>query len=148
MDITFLKDMPAVVAASKVGAPKLLTTPEEALRCKHCGKRADKCSCKECLTCHKVQCACVLQSALLPTGRVDEKEGSGLSKMLTELNLADMYLHKWKSEGVDINDLKETLKHGGREALERLLEEVCVDKPVHRHRLANHLGESFQLMQS
>jgi uncharacterized protein YabN with tetrapyrrole methylase and pyrophosphatase domain len=79
---------------------------------------------------------------------VDEKEGSGLSKMLTELNLADMYLHKWKSEGVDINDLKETLKHGGREALERLLEEVGVDKPVHRHRLANHLGESFQLMQS
>ena len=74
-----------------------------------------------------------------PTEMVDEKEESGLSTMLTELNLADKYLHKLESEGVDINDLKETLKHGGRDALERLLEQVGVDKAVHRHRIANHL---------
>ena len=59
--------------------------------------------------------------------------------MLTELNLADKYLHKLESEGVHINDLKETLKHGGRDALERLLEQVGVDKALHRHRIANHL---------
>ena len=74
-----------------------------------------------------------------PTEMVDEKEESELSTMLTELNLADKYLHKLESEGVDINDLKETLKHGGRDALERLLEQVGVDKAVHRHRIANHL---------
>jgi len=31
---------------------------------------------------------------LPPTERVAEKEESGLSKVLTELNLADKYLHK------------------------------------------------------
>jgi hypothetical protein len=75
----------------------------------------------------------------LPPERVGEKEESGLSKMLTELNLADMYLHKLKSAGVDINDLKETLESRGDSALERLLEQEGVDKPVHRHRIANHL---------
>jgi hypothetical protein len=74
-----------------------------------------------------------------PTEMVDEKEESGLSTMLTKLNLTDKYLHKLESEGVDINDLKETLKHGGRDALERLLEQVGVDKALHRHRIANHL---------
>ena len=39
----------------------------------------------------------------------DEKEESGLSKMLTELNLADKYLHKLNSDGVDVNDLKELM---------------------------------------
>ncbi len=53
---------------------------------------------------------------------LDEKEESGLSKMLTELNLADKYLHKLKSEGVNINDLTETLKRCGDSALERLLD--------------------------
>ena len=37
-----------------------------------------------------------------PTEMTDEKEESGLSKMLMELNLADKYLHKLNSEGVEI----------------------------------------------
>jgi hypothetical protein len=161
---------PAIDAATKVGAPKPLSTPVEsgASRCKHCEKRADKCSCKECLTCHKVQCACVLQSAVRCKGcdrvvaitsnercnrvereraggmsALDEKEETSLSKILTELNLADKYLHKLESEEVDINVLIETLKRRGDSALERLLEQVGVDKAVHRHIIANHLqGES------
>jgi uncharacterized protein YabN with tetrapyrrole methylase and pyrophosphatase domain len=76
---------------------------------------------------------------LPPTERVAEKEESGLSKMLTELNLAEKYLHKLESEGVDINDLKETLKCRGDSALERLLEQMGVDKALHRHRITNHL---------
>jgi len=79
------------------------------------------------------------QPPLAPTERVDEKEESGLSKMLTELDLADKYLHKLESEGVDMNDLKETLQRRGDSALERLLEQVGIDKVVHRHRIANHL---------
>jgi hypothetical protein len=71
----------------------------------------------------------------------DEKEESGLSKMLTELNLADKYLHKLNSEGVVINDLRETLKHRGDSALERLLEQIGFDKALHRHRIANQ-GDS------
>ena len=59
-----------------------------------------------------------------PTEMLDEKEESGLSKMLTELNLADKYLHKLKSEGVNINDLRETLKRCGDSALERLLDRL------------------------
>ena len=70
---------------------------------------------------------------------VDEKEESGLSTMLTELNLKDKYLHKLESEGVDINDLKETLKRRGDSALERLLEQMGVDKAMHRHRITTHL---------
>ena len=63
--------------------------------------------------------------------------------MLTELNLADKYLHKLEYEEVDINVLIETLKRRGDSALERLLEQVGVDKAVHRHIIANHLqGES------
>ena len=69
---------------------------------------------------------------------VDEKEESELSTMLTELNLADKYLHKLESEGVDINDLKETLKRRGDSALERLLEQMGVDKALHRNRIVNH----------
>jgi hypothetical protein len=76
-----------------------------------------------------------------PTEMADEKEESGLSKMLTELNLADKYLHKLNSEGVDINDLIETLKHRGDSALERLLEQIGFDKALHRHRIANE-GDS------
>ena len=72
-----------------------------------------------------------------PTEMVDEEEESGLSKMLTELNLTDKYLHKLESEGVDINDLKETLKRRGDSALERLLEQMGVDKALHRHRITN-----------
>jgi len=79
------------------------------------------------------------QPPLAPTERVDEEEESGLSKMLTELDLADKYLHKLESEGVDMNDLKETLERRGDSALERLLEQVGIDKVVHRHRIANHL---------
>ena len=74
-----------------------------------------------------------------PTEMLDEKAESGLSKMLTELNLADEYLHKLESEGVDMNDLKETLKRRGVSALERLLEQMGVDKALHRHRITNHL---------
>ena len=74
-----------------------------------------------------------------PTEMVNEKEESGLSKMLTELHLADEYLHKLESEGVDMNDLKETLESRGDSALERLLQQVGIDKAVHRHRIANHL---------
>ena len=72
---------------------------------------------------------------------VDETEESGLSKMLTELNLADKYLQKLNSEGADINDLKETLKRRGDSALERLLEQIGFDKALHRHRIANQ-GDS------
>ena len=79
------------------------------------------------------------QPPLAPTERVGEKEESGLSKMLTELNLTEKYLHKLESEGVDINDLKETLKRRGDSALERLLEQMGVDKVLHRHRITNHL---------
>ena len=79
------------------------------------------------------------QPPLAPTERVDENEESSLSKMLTELDLADKYLHKLESEGVDMNDLKETLERRGDSALERLLEQVGVEKAVHRHRIANHL---------
>jgi hypothetical protein len=62
-----------------------------------------------------------------PTEVVDEKEESGLSKMLTELNLTDKYLHKLNSEGGDIYDLRETLKRRGDSALERLLEQIGFD---------------------
>jgi hypothetical protein len=52
------------------------------------------------------------------------------SKMLTELNLADKTLHKLKSQGVDINDMKKKLKRHGDSALERLLEQMDVDKAL------------------
>jgi hypothetical protein len=61
-------------------------------------------------------------TTVAPTEMVDEKEESCLSKMMKELNLTDKYLYKLESEGVDINDLKETLKRRGDSALEWLLE--------------------------
>jgi hypothetical protein len=128
---------PKIDAASKGGAPKPLTTPVESENVKV-----------------EVEGMLVLkegsartQPPLPPTERLDEKEESGLSKMLTELNLAEYLTLESPPQEVDINILKETLKHGGREALERLLEEVGVDKAVHHHRIANHLqGEYFRLM--
>ena len=71
---------------------------------------------------------------------VHEKTQNELSEMLTELNLADKYRDKLESEGVDIKDMKETLASRGDSALLQLLEEVGVDKVVHRHRIANHLS--------
>jgi hypothetical protein len=84
-------------------------------------------------------CSDPTTTSVPPTEMVNEKEESSLSKMLTELNLADKYLHKLESEGVDINDLKETLKRRGDSALERLLEQMGVDKVLHRHRITNYL---------
>ena len=71
---------------------------------------------------------------------VHEKSRNGLSEMLTELNLAEKYRDRLESEGVDIKDMKETLASRGDSALLQLLEEVGVDKVVHRHRIANHLS--------
>jgi len=71
---------------------------------------------------------------------VHEKTRNSLTDMLTELNLADEYRDKLDSEGVDIKDMKETLASRGDSALLHLLEEVGVDKVVHRHRIANHLS--------
>ena len=52
-----------------------------------------------------------------------------------------------ESEGVDIKDMKETLANRGDSALLQLLEEVGIDKVVHRHRIANHLS-NLQRMSS
>jgi hypothetical protein len=126
----------------------------------------------QCLTCHKVQCACVPQSAVPCKGcqrvvaitsnercedcnrleeggsartqpplplTVDEKEESVLSKMLTELNLADKYLRKLESADVTIKFLNETLAAGGRKALSEALELLGVDILLHRLEIANEL---------
>ncbi len=76
-----------------------------------------------------------------------EQTRNGLAEMLTELNLADKYRDKLESEGVDIKDMKETLTSRGDSALLQLLEEVGIDKVVHRHRIANHLS-NLQRMSS
>ena len=85
---------------------------------------------------------------------VHEKTRNSLTDMLTELNLADKYRDKLESEGVDINDMKETLASRGDSALLQLLEQVGVDKvvqwttfDVHRHRIANHVS-NLQRMSS
>jgi hypothetical protein len=70
---------------------------------------------------------------------VDEEEESGLSKMLTELNLADKYLRKLDSEGVTIKFLNVTLTAGGRKALSEALELLGVDVLLHRLEIANEL---------
>jgi hypothetical protein len=70
---------------------------------------------------------------------VNEKEESSLSKMLTELNLADKYLHKLESEGVSIKFLNVTLAAGGRKALSEALELLGVDILLHRLEIANEL---------
>jgi hypothetical protein len=74
-----------------------------------------------------------------PTEMVDEEEESDLSKMLTELNLADKYLHKLESEGVSIKFLNVTLAAGGRKALSEALELLGVDILLHRLEIANEL---------
>ena len=76
-----------------------------------------------------------------------EQTRNGLAEMLTELNLADKYRDKLESEGVDIKDMKETLASRGDSTLLQLLEEVGIDKVVHRHRIANHLS-NLQRMSS
>ena len=62
-------------------------------------------------------------------------------------DLADKYLDKLESERVTIQGLKETLKSHGDSAVDRLLEEVGVDKAVHSHFIANNITE-LQLMSS
>ena len=56
-----------------------------------------------------------------PTQSVEDADG-------TEFGRQD--LHKLKSQGVDINDMKKKLKRHGDSALERLLEQMDVDKAL------------------
>ena len=84
-------------------------------------------------------CSDPTTTSVPPTEMVNEKEESSLSKMLTELNLADKYLHKLESEGVSIKFLNVTLAAGGRKALSEALELLGVDILLHRLEIANEL---------
>jgi len=123
---------------------------QSAVRCKHCGRVVAITSNERCNDCNTLEEGGSTQPPLPPTGTVGEKEESGLSKMLTELNLADKYLHKLESQAVNINGLQETLKLRGDLALERLLEQGGVDKAGDLHTITNHLHRvnNLQLMTS
>ena len=84
-------------------------------------------------------CSDPTTTSVPPTDMVNEKQESSLSKMLTELNLADKYLHKLESEGVSIKFLNVTLAAGGRKALSEALELLGVDILLHRLEIANEL---------
>jgi hypothetical protein len=80
------------------------------------------------------------QPPLPPTGTVGEKEESGLSKMLTELNLADKYLHKLESQEMELEILQQTLNTDETgNALSAWLERAGVDIVGHRLKIWNYL---------
>jgi hypothetical protein len=80
------------------------------------------------------------QPPLPPTGRVGQKAESGLSKMLTELNLADKYLHKLESQGMELEILQQTLNTDETgNALSAWLERAGVDIVGHRLKIWNYL---------
>jgi hypothetical protein len=68
-----------------------------------------------------------------------ESGHGGLFEMLTELGLADQYLHRLEYEEMDMVTLQETLSVSGSRTLLQVLQDAGVDKAGPRMKIVNFL---------
>jgi hypothetical protein len=90
-----------------------------------------------------IECSIVYGSGFGINEQTEDNKGKsghgGLFEMLTELGLADQYLHRLESEEMDMVTLQETMSISGSLTLLQVLEDAGVDKAGPRTKIVNFL---------